>query len=73
MRNTEAEERFIRRLFQFAGAGFLLGVIAIAIGTELLVLSLFAEKPAEFWCWQGLWVMIVSFIIAKLAELLKKV
>jgi hypothetical protein len=72
MRNTWQEERLIRRLFKLAGAGFLLGVIALAIGTELLIVEQYSASPASFWCWQGVWAMIISLVISKIADILKQ-
>ena len=73
MRNLEAEIKLIRRLFQIAGAGFLLGLIALAIGTELIILDFWPESPGKFWCWQGVWVIVQSLIISQLAAVLKKI
>lgn len=71
MRNTWQEAKLARRLFQLAGLGFLLGTIALAVGTELIILDLRAESPASFWCWQGVWIMINSIILSKLAAQIK--
>lgn len=72
MRNLAAEHRFVDRVFMFAGGLLLLGVIAFAVGTELLVLSYYAESPIMFWIWQGVWAVITALIISGLGGIIKK-
>ncbi|CAB4241615.1 hypothetical protein UFOVP71_153 [uncultured Caudovirales phage] len=72
MRNLEAEEKLARRLHMLAGGGFLLGLVALAVGTELLILDYYTEDRAMFWCWQGLWVIVLSIVISKIAAVFKK-
>jgi len=72
MRNLKAEEKLSSRLFMLAGGGFLLGLAALAVGTELLILDYYTEDRAMFWCWQGLWVIVLSIIISRIAAVFKK-
>lgn len=71
MRNTELEKKYLDRAFAFAGAGFLFGLLALAIGTEMLVLSFWESDPVKFWIWQGVWAIVYSFIISMLARIAK--
>lgn len=63
MRNIEAEKELIAKIFTFAGGLFLLGLLALAVGTEILILS-FWEDQAKFWIWQGIWGLCQAFVIA---------
>lgn len=72
MRNLAAEENFLQRIFMIAGLAFVLGLIGIAIGTELLILDLWITSPSEFWIWQGVWAMVVGLIISGLATTVKR-
>jgi hypothetical protein len=71
MRNLEAEKRIINRIFMFAGAGFIAGIVALAIGSEMLVLTFYPDEPIKFWCWQGIWAIVHSFIVSGLARIIK--
>ncbi len=68
MRNTKLEEKYINRVFLLAGLGIVLGFLALAIGTELWVLSFLPEEPVLFWIWQGIWAIVFSIIISLLAR-----
>lgn len=68
MRNLEAEERSTKRLFAFTGLMFLFGLVALAIGTEMIVLEYWGEDPTSFWIWQGIWFIVVSFVLGMLAQ-----
>jgi hypothetical protein len=72
MRNLEAERKIIERAFMLAGATLVAGLISLAIGTELLVLSYYNVDPIMFWIWQGTWAVVISFIISGLARLISK-
>ena len=72
MRNLAAEENFLQRIFMIAGLAFVLGLVGIAIGTELLILDLWITSPSEFWIWQGAWAMVVGLIISALATTIKR-
>jgi F0F1-type ATP synthase membrane subunit c/vacuolar-type H+-ATPase subunit K len=72
MRNIEAEERLLQKIFMVAGLVFLLGLIALAVGAEILVLSYWPDKPSEFWMWQGLWAIVQGIIISSIATTIKK-
>lgn len=72
MRNLEAEKRLVNRLFVIAGVGFLVGLTALAIGTEMLVLTYWDTDPINFWIWQGVWIIFQAMIISLLATAFKK-
>jgi hypothetical protein len=71
MRNLEAEKRILLRLTQAVGALFLLGLIAIAIGTEIMILDMWATNPAGFWIWQGAWAVAHAFVVSSIIGLIK--
>jgi len=71
MRNLGAEQRFADRLFMFGGALFLFGLIALAIGTEMLVLSYFSVDPTMFWIWQGAWAVVTALVISMVGKIIK--
>jgi chromate transport protein ChrA len=71
MRNLGAEQRFADRLFIVGGALFLLGLAALAIGTEMLVLSYFSVDPTMFWIWQGVWAVATAVIVSMVAKMIK--
>jgi uncharacterized membrane protein YvlD (DUF360 family) len=71
MRNLVAEQRFADRLFVVGGALFLLGLMALAIGTEMLVLSYFSIDPTMFWIWQGTWAVVTAVVVSMVAKMIK--
>jgi hypothetical protein len=71
MRNLEAEQKFLMRIFSFAGLIFVLGLIAIAVGTELLILTLWPDE-IQFWIWQGVWAIVHAIIISTIATTIKR-
>jgi len=71
MRNLGAEQRFADRLFMIGGALFLLGLMALAIGTEMLVLSYFSVDPTMFWIWQGTWAVVTAVVVSMVAKMIK--
>ena len=68
MRNLEAEARSTKRVFAFTGLMFLFGLIALAIGTEMIVLEYWMVDQTSFWIWQGVWFIVVSFVLGMLAQ-----
>jgi hypothetical protein len=72
MRNLKAEQNLARKLSIIAGGVFLLSVVALAVGTELIILDLHTDEPAMFWCWQGVWGIVLSVITSKIAAIFKK-
>ena len=72
MRNLKAEQNLARKLSIIAGGVFLLSVVALAVGTELIILDLYTNEPAMFWCWQGVWGIVLSVITSKIAAIFKK-
>ena len=71
MRNLGAEQKFADRLFMFGGALFLLGLAALAIGTEMLVLSYLSVDPTMFWIWQGIWAVVTAIVVSMVARMIK--
>lgn len=71
MRNTELEKKLLDRAFMMAGAGVVFGLLALGIGTEMLVLSYWDSDPVKFWIYQGLWAIGFSFVLSTLARLAK--
>jgi len=69
MRNLEAEAKSTQRLFAFTGLMFLFGLVALAIGTEMIVLDYWYTDPTSFWIWQGIWFIVVSFVLGIIVNL----
>lgn len=69
MRNVGAEKRLIENTFMVGGALFLLGLIALAIGTELMVLEFWSVDPVKFWVWQGVWAIAQALVLSSLAQI----
>lgn len=68
MRNLEAEAKLVQKIFMLAGAIFLLGLVALAVGAEILILS-FWDEPAKFWIWQGVWCIVQGFVLATVGRI----
>lgn len=71
MRNLTAERRIIDTVFLIAGIVFIAGLVAMAIGTEIVVLSLWDSSPAWFWVWQGVWLIVNAIIVSAMARSVK--
>jgi hypothetical protein len=69
MRNLQAEEKSTKRLFAVTGLMFLFGLVALAIGTEMMVLEYWSTDPILFWIWQGVWFLVTSFILGAIVNL----
>lgn len=69
MRNTQAEEKSTKRLFAVTGLMFLFGLVALAIGTEMMVLEFWDSDPTSFWIWQGVWFLVTSFVLGAIVNL----
>lgn len=69
MRNLQAEEKSTKRLFAVTGLMFLFGLVALAIGTEMMVLEFWSTDPILFWIWQGVWFLVTSFILGAIVNL----
>lgn len=63
MRNLQAEEKSVQRLIAAVGLLMLFGIVSLAIGTEMLVLSFWATSPVTFWILQGIWFICVAFVL----------
>jgi len=71
MRNLTAERAAINMVFLLSGIAFIAGLIAMAIGTELIVLSLWESSKAWFWLWQGVWLVVNATIVSAMARSVK--
>jgi hypothetical protein len=69
MRDLQSEAKSTQRLFALGGLMFLLGLISLAIGTEMLVLEYWSADPTAFWIWQGIWFIVVSFVLGIIVNL----
>lgn len=72
MRNLEAEAKLISWLAQLVGALFLLGLLALAIGTEMLIIEMWTTNPAGFWMWQGVWAIVQAIVLSNIIVIVKK-
>lgn len=72
MRDLQSEAKSTQRLFAFGGLLFLFGLISLAIGTEMLVLENWSTNPTAFWIWQGIWFIVVSFVLGIIINLSKR-
>lgn len=68
MRNVAEERKVMARLFALSGLAFLAGLFALAVGTQLLVISFWPDQ-IKFWCWQGVWLIVHSFELATIFKL----
>lgn len=65
MRNLEFERKFYNRLFAGVGLVFILGMISLFAGLELLLIETFwSNEPGIFWTLQGVWAMVLSVVFA---------
>lgn len=73
MRDLELERKFFQRLFASAGLAFVLGIISIFFGLELLLVDTFwANNQGIFWTCQGIWLMVLSIIFAGIIKSAQK-
>jgi hypothetical protein len=72
MRNIEAEKKILQRIYMLAGLVFLLGIGALSIGTEMMVLEYWEKDPTMFWIWQGVWAVVHGVVISSIATTVKK-
>ena len=72
MRNLEAEQKLLQKIYMLAGLVFLLGIGALAIGTEMLVLNYWESDKTSFWIWQGVWAVAQAVVISTIATTVKK-
>lgn len=68
MRNTSAEQKLYERLLAIAGGAFLFGLIALAVGAEMLIISMW-DEPVKFWIWQGVWLIVQGFVLATVVKI----
>jgi len=73
MRDLDFERRFYNRLFAGVGLAFILGLLSIFFGLELLLISEFwATNQGAFWTLQGLWTIVLSVVLASIFKLAQK-
>jgi hypothetical protein len=72
MRDLQAEEKSTKRLSAFSGLMFLLGLGALAIGTEMMVLEYWSTDTTGFWIWQGTWCIAVAFVLGLIVNLAQR-
>ena len=73
MRDLEFEKKFYSRLFAGVGLIFILGIISLFVGLELLLIEEFwATSPGIFWSLQGVWIMIISIVFASIFKSAQK-
>lgn len=70
MRDLEFERKFYTRLFAGVGLAFIIGVLTVFFGIELLIIEKFwSTSPGIFWTCQGLWAMVLSVVLATIFKL----
>lgn len=73
MRDLDFEKRFYNRLFAGVGLAFILGLLSIFFGLELLLINTFwATNQGLFWTLQGLWVMVLSVVLGAIFKVGQK-
>jgi hypothetical protein len=73
MRDLDFERRFYNRLFAGVGLAFILGLLSIFFGLELLLINEFwSTNQGAFWVLQGLWIMALSLILASIIKSTQK-
>ncbi len=73
MRDLDFERRFYNRLFAGVGLAFILGLLSIFFGLELLLINEFwSTNQGAFWVLQGLWIMVLSLILASIIKSTQK-
>lgn len=61
MRDLQSEQKVTNGWLVTIGMLFIMGLVAIAIGTEMMILDLVSF--VEFWIWQGVWFIAVAFVL----------
>lgn len=73
MRDLDFERRFYNRLFAGVGLAFILGLLSIFFGLELLLINEFwSTNQGAFWVLQGIWIMVLSLILASIIKSTQK-
>jgi len=69
MRNLQAEAKSIQRLIAVVGLMVLFGLVSLAVGTEMLVLSFWENYPVLFWIFQGIWFIAIALVLGIIVNL----
>jgi hypothetical protein len=70
MRDLDFERRFFNRLFAGVGLAFILGLLSIFFGLELLLINTFWDSnQGLFWTLQGIWTIALSVVLATIFKL----
>lgn len=73
MRNLEFERKFYSKLFAGVGLAFIIGMVSLFVGLELLLIDAFwPEEAGIFWTLQGVWIMVLSIIVASIFKSAQK-
>lgn len=73
MRNLEFERKFYSKLFAGVGLAFVIGMVSLFVGLELLLIDAFwPEEAGIFWTLQGVWIMVLSIIVASIFKSAQK-
>jgi hypothetical protein len=73
MRDLEFERKFYSKLFAGAGLAFIIGMFSLFAGLELLLIDAFwPNEPGIFWTLQGIWIMVLSIVIASIFKSAQK-
>ena len=70
MRNLTAERKVIEKLFVASGAFFLIGVIALAFGTQWGIIENTAGPL--FWTLEGLWAVLLGITLGLIGNATKQ-
>jgi len=71
MRDVTSENKVVNRFNTLAGLLLITGLIALAVGTEMKILELWATDQPAFWAWQGVWALFHAIEISVMGRLLK--
>ena len=73
MRDLEFERKFYSKLFAGVGLAFIIGMVSLFVGLELLLIDAFwPEEAGIFWTLQGVWIMVLSIIVASIFKSAQK-
>jgi len=73
MRDLEFERKFYSKLFAGVGLAFILGMVSLFAGLELLLIDAYwPNDPGIFWTLQGIWIMVLSILVASVFKSAQK-
>jgi hypothetical protein len=70
MRDLKTEQKVTNGWLITIGLLFIAGLVSIAVGTEIMILELVSF--VEFWIWQGVWFIVVAFVLGIIFNLSKR-